>query len=100
MMVTRGNGGDGGTGLTATKERRRTESGSIGRRAKRADGRDVRGHRYKPPIAPVWLVSAPAYIPTGRLRRPIEPPFVVFVAFVPFVVKSETPFVSVPSFLL
>src|SRR6185295_4667022 len=51
--AVRGNGGDGGSGFTGgTEKRRRTEGRSIGRRAKHADGHDVRERKYKPLIAP------------------------------------------------
>src|SRR6188474_1297697 len=45
---------DGGNGFTgATEQRRRTESRSIGRRAQRADSRDVRERKYQP----LWPVD-------------------------------------------
>src|SRR5687767_10703371 len=65
--------------IEVTKERSHRRNGvtkangggrSIGRRAKHADSRDVRGRRYKPLPAPVRFVSPPFHIAAGRLRRP------------------------------
>ena len=82
------------TSLDACASRR------TGRRAKHADSRDVRKRKYKPLIAASAVCIC--VLVTSRQAAFGGPSngHTLFVIFVCFVVKTETPFVSVPPFLL
>jgi hypothetical protein len=89
--------------FTGETKKRRTngECRSIGRRAQRADSRDVRKHKYKP-LTVGRAVCICAFVHRGRLPSAAQSNgtsfFVIFVILV--AQENELRSSSVPSFLL